>query len=122
MGTSAGLIGLGGTMAMVVSVANAGPDAADGVSVAVPSPPGLSFVGATADHGTFAGGGWQIGSLPPGGRATLTLIVRGDAAGTFQIAAEVASRPSWTRRPPPGTAPSRTIAPAPSCRSPHPRS
>ena len=91
MGTSAGLIGLGGTMATVVSVANAGPDAADGVSVAVPTPPGLGFVGATADHGTFAGGGWQIGSLPPGGRATLTLIVRGDAAGTFQIAAEVAS-------------------------------
>lgn len=91
MGTSAGQIGLGGTMATVVSVTNAGPDAADGISVAVPTPPGLSFVGAGTDRGTFGAGGWQIGSLPPGGRATLTLIVRGDAAGTFQIAAEVAS-------------------------------
>jgi uncharacterized repeat protein (TIGR01451 family) len=91
MGTSAGRIGLGGTMAVVVSVANAGPDAADGVSVDGPPPPGLSFVGASVDRGLFNGGGWQIGALAPGARATLTLIVRGDVAGTFQIAAEVAT-------------------------------
>ena len=91
MSTSAGQIGLGGTMAVSVTVANAGPDGADGISVAVPAPPGLSFVGASADRGSFAGGSWQIGALPAGARATLTLIVRGDAAGTFTLAAEIAS-------------------------------
>ncbi len=91
MATSAGRIGVGGTMAVVVTVANAGPDGADGVSVAVPAPPGLAYVGASADRGTFAGGTWQIGAMPAGARATLTLVVRADVAGTFQIAAEVAA-------------------------------
>ena len=93
MSTSAGRIGVGGTMSMVVTVANAGPDATDGVTVAVPAPAGLTYIGASADRGGFASppGLWQVGALPAGARATLTLTVRADAAGSFQIAAEVAS-------------------------------
>ena len=80
-------------MSMVVTVANAGPDATDGVTVAVPAPAGLTYIGASSDRGGFASppGLWQVGALPAGARATLTLTVRADAAGTFQIAAEVAS-------------------------------
>ena len=91
MAASAGHIGVGGTMSIAITVSNAGPDGADGVSVAVPTPPGLAFVGASADRGSFAGGTWQVGALPAGARGTLTLTVRADVAGTFQLAAEVSS-------------------------------
>lgn len=91
MATTAGRIGVGGTMAVIVTVANAGPDGADGVSAAIPAPPGLSYIGASADRGAFGGGTWQIGTLPAGARATITLVVRADVPGTFQIAAEIAA-------------------------------
>ena len=92
MSASPAQVGVGGTFSVVIRVANAGPDATDGVSVAVPPPPGMAYVGAAADRGGFAPGGtWQIGALPAGAVTTLTLVLRADAPGTFPLAAEVAT-------------------------------
>ena len=91
--TSATRVQVGGTISLVVSVVNAGPNAADGVSVSVPPPFGLGFIGASADRGTFSAppGIWQVGSLPAGQGATLTITVRADAVGGYQLSAEVAT-------------------------------
>ena len=68
MGTSAGLIGLGGTMATVVSVANAGPDAADGVSVAVPTPSCGSWAPPPTTARSAAAGGRSAACRPAAAR------------------------------------------------------
>jgi len=91
--TSTPRVQVGGTVSLVVWVVNAGPNATDGVSVSVPPPFGLGFVGASADRGSFSAqpGIWQVGGLGAGQGATLTIIVRADAVGGYQLSAEVAS-------------------------------
>src|SRR5581483_10627515 len=55
-----------------------GPDPATGVVVADPLPPGLSFVAAAPQQGSYdaAGGLWAVGAVVPGVPLTLTLRAR----------------------------------------------
>jgi alpha-tubulin suppressor-like RCC1 family protein len=84
---------VGGVATVTVRVANGGPDAAVGVAVSLPPPPGLSYRTAGASQGAFDGGAgaWQVGTLGPGAAATLSVTVAGVAAGSRAIAAEVSS-------------------------------
>lgn len=88
---SAAQIPLGGTVGLSVAVANGGPDAA-AVVLSVPPSGGAAYTAAAPSQGGFdAAGTWNVGVLPPGGRASLQLTARLGAPGTHTIAARVAA-------------------------------
>src|SRR5262249_20609303 len=57
------------------TLTNNGPDAATGVTVTDPLPPGLHFIGATPSEGSYdpATGVWTLGMVVPGAPQTLQL-------------------------------------------------
>jgi uncharacterized repeat protein (TIGR01451 family) len=57
-----------------VYVTNTGPSAVSGVIAGQTLPPQLSFAGDSCG-GDFADGSWAVGSLPPGGQVSCTVIV-----------------------------------------------
>jgi uncharacterized repeat protein (TIGR01451 family) len=65
----------GDTVTFTIRVTNLGPDDADGVAVCDPLPPGLEFVGAAADIGSYdlATSTWSVGLLGMSESATLVL-------------------------------------------------
>jgi uncharacterized repeat protein (TIGR01451 family) len=94
---SAAQVALGGTVALAVTVRNAGPDPA---AVVVSAPPvGFSYTGAAGTQGSFAGptGRWEVGALAPGGSASVQLSARAGALGTHTIAAQVAATSIFDR-------------------------
>ncbi|WP_217914233.1 DUF11 domain-containing protein [Miltoncostaea marina] len=95
MAASVGQVALGGAAAVSVTVVNAGPDPAAGVSVALPPPAGIAYGAATATQGTFGGSVWQVGALGPGATATLQVAVSATAPGSHEIAAEVLTTSAW---------------------------
>ena len=65
-----------GRATLQATLANAGPDATDGVSVRVELPAGLNAAGASAPVGTqYAGGTWTVNSLEAGASKTLSVVV-----------------------------------------------
>lgn len=84
---------VGDEVTFTVGVGNAGPDRADAVAVDDLLPEGLTFVSATPSTGTYdeTSGVWTVGDLGPRNRlpgaevpqATLVVVARVDAAGTF---------------------------------------
>lgn len=76
---------IGDVVSFTVTVSNSGPDAATGVLVSAPLPPGLSFAGAGAGLGVYdaATGNWAIGTLSSGAATTLTLSARVASAGVL---------------------------------------
>ncbi|MFC8172299.1 hypothetical protein ACFUJU_04170 [Streptomyces sp. NPDC057235] len=66
---------VGQTVVYRLSVHNAGPSPATGVTVADRLPGGLVFLSADTDLGTYAPetGTWSVGGMPVGARAVLTL-------------------------------------------------
>lgn len=73
----------------VLTLANAGPDAASGITVAVAVPAGIAIGGHAASLGTYNGvtGQWSLGGLGAGASATLTLMgtPRVGTAGTTLV-------------------------------------
>jgi uncharacterized repeat protein (TIGR01451 family) len=69
---------VGDTIFFTVTLANAGPDAATGVSVSDPLPAGLTFVAATPSQGSYdpGSGTWAVGSVVPAARPTLQIAAR----------------------------------------------
>ncbi len=57
-----------------ITLANNGPDASAGVSVADVLPAGLTLVSATPTVGSYSGGVWSVGTLADGGSETLTIV------------------------------------------------
>src|SRR5581483_5924902 len=66
---------VGDTVTFTLTLTDQGPDPATGVVVADPLPPGLSFVAAAPQQGSYdaAGGLWAVGAVVPGVPLTLTL-------------------------------------------------
>ncbi|MBD3147781.1 DUF11 domain-containing protein [Microbispora camponoti] len=68
---------VGETVTYRVTIANAGPNDATGVTVKDVLPNNLAFLSSTGSAGTYAGGTWTVGTVAGG--ATATLIVRAKA-------------------------------------------
>lgn len=84
---------LGEQATFVIGLDNLGPDPAAAVTLTDVVPTGLTVVSASPSLGTFdaATGTWEIGDLDPvrleprpaSAQVSLTIVVRGDALGTF---------------------------------------
>ncbi|GAA4444957.1 hypothetical protein GCM10023188_47510 [Pontibacter saemangeumensis] len=74
---------VGGNVTYTITVNNAGPYAAEGVTLTELLPAGLAFVSASVSQGGYnpTTGLYTIGSLPVNGQATLTLLARITAPG-----------------------------------------
>lgn len=84
----------GEQVALVVSVANAGPDAARGVVVTIPVPGTIGVPVGAPSQGTCAPGppiACDLGSLAPGATATVTLTLVPTVATQARLAASVVS-------------------------------
>ena len=94
---------IGQNATYLLTVSNAGPDAAPGVAVTDLLPAGLSFVSSTPSQGSYnsSNGVWSIGTIPNGGSATLSitatvnvLSVTNSAEITASLAADPDSTPA----------------------------
>jgi uncharacterized repeat protein (TIGR01451 family) len=85
----------GATVSFTVAVANAGPDAAQGVDLADPLPADLAFVSAEVSKGSYdpATGRWAVGDLDPGAVATMTVHAVAGTAPTTNTATVSAAGP-----------------------------
>ncbi len=87
---------LGDQMALFVTVTNYSANTADDVAIADVLPGGMSYVYASVNQGMVVSGSntvnCDIGVLPPGGTATLTIYVASKSAGTFTNFATVTAR------------------------------
>jgi alpha-tubulin suppressor-like RCC1 family protein len=92
LSASAAQVPLGGSAGLAVRVTNAGPDPA-AVAVSIPPAAGSTYTGAAPSQGGVDGatGRWEVGGLAPGASAALQLTARLGAAGTHQIAAQLAA-------------------------------
>lgn len=75
----------------MIEVINRGPDAATGVVVEDPLPAGLAVVSVSASQGTYAAdtGIWEVGTVPMGQNAVLTIIATVTQEGVFVNTAEI---------------------------------
>ncbi|TWU05979.1 SdrD B-like domain-containing protein [Stieleria varia] len=81
---------VGDDVNFTITVSNAGPDAATGVTVLDQLPIGMTFQNASVGGGYNAATGvWTIGSIAAGGEATLTLAATVDTVGTKTNTAQV---------------------------------
>ncbi|WP_059008195.1 DUF7507 domain-containing protein [Streptomyces specialis] len=82
---------VGQTVTYRLTVRNAGPDQATGVTVTDPLPATLAFLSATGSTGLYDPdtGVWSIGTLANGATATLTLRAKATAAGSVTNTATV---------------------------------
>ena len=87
------LASVGQRVTLTLTLQASGLDAASGVTVTARPPAGLEPVSASPSQGTFdaALGQWNVGTLAPGAQATLTVVARVAAAGTFTSTAEVSA-------------------------------
>ncbi|MDB6110653.1 MAG: hypothetical protein JWR69_2403, partial [Pedosphaera sp.] len=79
-------VSVGASLIYTLTVGNAGPSAATGVTVTNLLSPGVSFVSAVASQGSVAQSGGvvscSLGSLPGGSNAVITIVVVPTVAGT----------------------------------------
>ncbi len=106
-------VAVGSPLTYTITVRNAGPSSATGVTVTNPLPPGVSFVSATTDRGSCGGTGTitcPIGDLANGTSATVTIVVIPTASGTIRNMATVSGGPTETSA---SAAETTTVEPAP---------
>jgi large repetitive protein len=83
---SARQVTVGGLVTFTVTVRDLGPSLATGVFVTDKLPVGLAFISARPSQGAYTArtGQWAVGSLAPGGSATLRITARVVVAGTYR--------------------------------------
>ncbi len=86
-------VNVGANATFTIEVFNRGPDQATGVRVSDRLPTGLGFASATPSQGAYdlASSQWDVGTLQPDGRATLTLVVTVLGPGPFVNIAQVSA-------------------------------
>jgi uncharacterized repeat protein (TIGR01451 family) len=87
-----------------VTVSNAGPHEATGVTVKDALPPGMTFVSATPSTGTFdrTNGVWTVGRIGASGTATLQIKARTDTAVEKTNTAEITAADQYDPDSAPG--------------------
>lgn len=84
---------VGDAVVWVVTVTNAGPDAATGVTVDAPVPAGTTLTASSPSVGTWSSstGDWAVGSLASGASATLTLTTAATTTSSTLYAEVIAA-------------------------------
>jgi uncharacterized repeat protein (TIGR01451 family) len=84
---------IGDTVAFTLTVTNAGPSPASGVTATDQLPAGLTFLSASASQGSYSSGNgqWSVGTVAVGAIATLTIRARFDGPGQVTNVATVTS-------------------------------
>jgi large repetitive protein len=87
-----------------VTVSNAGPHEATGVTIEDALPPGMTFVSATPSTGTFdrTNGVWTVGRIGASGSATLRVVARTDTADEKTNMAEITAADQYDPDSEPG--------------------
>lgn len=81
---------VGDTVTFTVTLSNAGPSSATGITVADALPSGYTLSGTpTTSAGSYAGGVWSVSSLASGASATLTISATVNASGNYTNTAQV---------------------------------
>ena len=89
MTTSNDFVGLNDEVVLTVTVNNLGPSTATNVRISAPVVQDVTLVSTTPSQGTAIGNQWDVGTLVPGGAATLQVRVRMTAFGTRTFTSEV---------------------------------
>jgi uncharacterized repeat protein (TIGR01451 family) len=94
LGASDLLPGEGDAVTFTLRVDNLGADSASGVELDLPLVPGLSYTSHGAGQGSYlpGSGRWQLGTLPMGAAATLTVEATLDAGTSGSLILQTASR------------------------------
>jgi len=69
-------VSVGGQVTATIAVANQGPDPATNVVVTALNEPAATLVSVKPSQGTCANRACQLGTIPPGGQATITVVAR----------------------------------------------
>lgn len=82
---------VGENVIYTLTISNAGPSTATGVTVAGTLPAGLTLISNAPSVGSFNGSTWNVGTLASGASATLALTTRIDTIGSKTLVAQVTS-------------------------------
>jgi uncharacterized repeat protein (TIGR01451 family) len=82
---------VGSTVRFTVTVTNAGPSAASGVTVSDTVPSGYDFTGTSATIGSYSNGRWTIGALGKNTSASLVITALVKPGGVYTNYAQVAA-------------------------------
>jgi uncharacterized repeat protein (TIGR01451 family) len=82
---------VGQNVVFTLTLANAGPDQATGVTVSDLLPAGLTFVSSTPSQGTYSAttGVWTVGTINSGANATLAITATVNGLGTLANTAQI---------------------------------
>ena len=86
---STGTHNVGDNVTFTITASNSGPSNATGVKVTDTLPAGYTFVSATPSIGTWLAPDWTIGNLANAANATLTVIAKVNATGSYANTASI---------------------------------
>ncbi|MFH7018275.1 Ig-like domain-containing protein, partial [Flavobacterium sp. FlaQc-47] len=86
---STGTHDVGTNVTFTITASNAGPSNATGVKVSDALPAGYTFVSATPSTGTWLAPDWTIGNLGNGATATLSIVAKVNATGSYANTASI---------------------------------
>ncbi|KIQ16499.1 hypothetical protein RT99_20760 [Flavobacterium sp. MEB061] len=86
---STGTHNVGDNVTFTITASNSGPSNATGVKVTDTLPAGYTFVSATPSTGTWLAPDWTIGNLANGANATLTIVAKVNATGSYANTASI---------------------------------
>ena len=95
---------VGQNVVFTLTLANAGPDAATGVTATDLLPVGLTFVSSTPSQGTYSAstGLWTVGTINSGANATLTITATVNGLGALANSAQVTASDQFDSDSTPG--------------------
>jgi uncharacterized repeat protein (TIGR01451 family) len=95
---------VGQNVVFTLTLANAGPDQATGVTATDLLPAGLTFVSSTPSQGTYSAttGVWNVGTINSGANATLQITATVNGLGTLANSAQITASDQFDSDSTPG--------------------